>query len=165
MRTLFRQVFFAAPALALLTVAVHVGTAGKAFAHGSGWSQENAFAVVLSLYYADQSPMLYCEVQIFSPDDPKIPYQKGRSDRNGAFSFKPDRPGLWSFSVSDGEGHQSAGEVEVAADQLRAAAASGAKDAPLAKGGTPADGIDPIRVALGLSVIANLGLIFYRRRK
>ena len=163
MRSVFRQLFFAAPALAALTAAVHIGTAGKAFAHGSGWSQENSFAVVLSLYYADQTPMLYCEVQVFSPADPKIPYQKGRSDRNGFFSFKPDRPGLWSFSASDAEGHQSTGEVEITDEQLRMASVP--EKAPPAKGGASADGVDPIKVALGLSVIANLGLFFSRRRK
>ncbi len=107
--------------------------------------------------------MLYCEVQVFSPADPKIPYQKGRSDRNGFFSFKPDRPGLWSFSASDAEGHQSTGEVEITDEQLRMASVPG--EAPPAKGGASADGVDPIKVALGLSVIANLGLFFSRRRK
>ncbi len=160
MRTVFRPLFSAV----LLAVAVYAGAAGKAFAHGSGWNQENSFAVVLSLYYADQTPMLYCDVQIFSPADPKIPYQKGRSDRNGFFSFKPDSPGVWSFSASDAEGHRSTGEVEVTAEQLRRASVPG--DAPpLAKGGASADGVDPIKVALGLSIIANLGLLFFRRRK
>ncbi len=163
MRSVFRQLFSAVPALLALIVVVGIGTAGKAFAHGSGWSQESSFAVVVSLHYADQTPMLYCEVRIFSPADPKIPYQKGRSDRNGFFSFKPDSPGLWSFSASDAEGHQSAGEVEVTAEQLRMDSAP--ENAPPAKGGAPADGADPIKIALGLSVIANLGLFFSRKRK
>ncbi|MDR1921624.1 MAG: hypothetical protein LBS31_07785, partial [Candidatus Adiutrix sp.] len=92
------------PTLALaLAAALHFGAAAEARAHGSGWSQERAFSVVLSFYYADQTPMAYSEVQIFSPAEARIPHQKGRSDRNGLFVFKPDVPGMWSFSAADGQ--------------------------------------------------------------
>ncbi len=165
MRRFVHRLFSAAPALVLLIAAVYAGIAGRAFAHGAGWNQENAFAVVLSLHYADQTPMLYCEVQVFSPADPKIAYQKGRSDRNGGFAFKPNRPGLWLFTASDSEGHKSTGEVEVSAAQLSAASASTAGDAPLASGGVPAEGGDPVRIVLGISIIANLCLLFLRKRK
>ncbi|MDR1921671.1 MAG: hypothetical protein LBS31_08025 [Candidatus Adiutrix sp.] len=169
---------YSRPMLALtLAAVVHLGAAAEVWAHGSGWSQESAFSVVLSFYYADQTPMAYSEVQIFSPAEAGIPHQKGRSDRNGFFVFKPDVPGIWSFSAADGQGHLSQGEVEVAADQLNpenvsappGAAVSSRSDlarpeVPLARGGASAEGPDPLKIALGLSLIANLAFIVLWRK-
>lgn len=166
-----RPVFFITLTLALV---FHLGAAIDARAHGSGWSQESAFSVLISFYYADQTPMAYSEVQIFSQSDPKIPYQKGRSDRNGFFSFKPDAPGIWSFSAADGQGHLSQGEIEVTADQFSGitsatsgqptSAAPTSTEAQLAKGGASAEGPDPLKIVLGLSLIANLTFIVWRRK-
>lgn len=157
MRRLVRPLLLAAFAL---TTLLGLGT-GQARAHGSGWSQESLFAVVLSFYYADQTPIPYAEVEIFSPADSKIPYQKGRSDKNGFFAFRPDAAGLWSFSAADGQGHLSRGEVEVTAEQLNHAPIA----TPLAQGGASADGVDPLKIILGLSLLANLALFFLRKRK
>ena len=169
MKGLFSPAFWLALALA---VSAQLIPASGCWAHGSGWSQEDALSVVLSFYYADQTPMAYSEIQIFSPADDKIPYQKGRSDRNGFFAFKPDAPGVWSFSAADGQGHLSRGEVAITAGQLagRPAApgdspsAQARPQSSLAKGGASAEGLDPLKIILGLSLISNLALIFLWRK-
>lgn len=158
-----------------LVLTAQLNMTPSAWAHGSGWSQGKAFSVVLSFYYADQTPMAYSEVQIFSPTETKIPHQKGRSDRNGFFVFRPDAPGAWTFSAADGQGHLSQGEIEVTAGQLNPdAGSSGAAPAAspeaaqpepqLAKGGASAEGPDPLKIILGISLIVNLGLIFMWRK-
>ena len=116
--------------------------------------------------------MAYSEIQIFSPADYMIPYQKGRSDRNGFFAFKPDVPGVWSFSAADGQGHLSRGEVEITAGQL-AGNPVAIDDSPspqarpqssLAKGGASAEGPDPLKIILRLSLISTLALTLLWRK-
>ena len=167
MKCSFRQIFLLVAGLASI---LYMGSGEKLWAHGSGWSQERAFTVLLSFYYADQMPMAYSEVQIFSPADANIPYQKGRSDQNGFFAFKPDQPGVWSFSANDGQGHLSPGEVQISAGQLNQNLGSdesgqNQSELPLARGGASAEGPEPLKIILGLSLIANLALIFLWRKK
>ncbi|GAB6161634.1 hypothetical protein JCM12298_07930 [Desulfothermus naphthae] len=49
--------------------------------------------------------MSYAKVGITAPDK-KIPFQIGRTDRNGRFCFYPDMPGKWMIVVEDGMGHR-----------------------------------------------------------
>jgi nickel transport protein len=48
--------------------------------------------------------MSYAGVEITAPDA-KLPFQSGRTDRNGYFCFRPDAPGRWKITIKDEDGH------------------------------------------------------------
>jgi nickel transport protein len=62
-------------------------------------------AVAVRARYAGQDPLAYAEYQIFAPSDAKVPWQKGRTDRDGWLAFVPSQPGTWRVQVADGSGH------------------------------------------------------------
>ena len=68
--------------------------------------------------YSDETPMAYCDVEIFAPDAADTEYQTGITDRNGCFAFVPDTSGVWQVKVDDGMGHLVTAEISV--DSLRA---------------------------------------------
>jgi hypothetical protein len=156
---------------------------GKALAHGVTWRVDGAPTVSLSLAYSDGEPMAYAAVKVFSPDGQEVEYQSARADRNGGFAFRPDKPGLWSFSASDGQGHLAEGSIEVSPPQAPSPGGpigpsgqgeslagpdtgrEAAQSAPSlsASGGSPP--LSPERLALGLSLILNLGLIGFVKAK
>ncbi|MDR1545916.1 MAG: DUF4198 domain-containing protein [Deltaproteobacteria bacterium] len=158
--------------MALWAVASAPG--GQAWAHGVWWEQTGAEparaeqAVTLAFAYADQTPMAYAQVKVFSPADAVVEHQNARSDRRGVFAFVPDAPGRWSFSCDDGMGHLAAGFVDVAPPASAEASQTAGQDvSPVrpSSGGSPHAG--PLRTALGLSLILNLALaatVFRRRR-
>jgi len=69
--------------------------------------------------YSDETPMAYCDVAIFTPDDLDSEYQTGTTDRNGCFAFVPDTSGVWRVTVDDGMGHLLTAEISV--DSLQVA--------------------------------------------
>ena len=80
--------------------------------HGTEGVAEKEEGILVSAEYDDGEPMSYAEVKILAPDS-DIPFQKGRSDRNGRFMFRPDQKGVWQIIVSDGVGHRLALEREI----------------------------------------------------
>ena len=50
-------------------------------------------AVALRAYFADGEVLAYAQYEVYSPADPKIPHQKGRTDRDGWLAFVPDGAG------------------------------------------------------------------------
>jgi nickel transport protein len=76
-------------------------------------------------YFADGEALAYTEYQVFSPADPKIAHQKGRTDRAGYLAFVPDPPGKWRVVITDATGHGLDIEVD-AGGQGPGAAAPGA---------------------------------------
>lgn len=75
------------------------------FAHGTHYTIDQTKAMVIRVEYDDGEPISYAEVKIFSPDDQKVEYQKGRTDKKGQFFFLPETAGEWKVVVSDGMGH------------------------------------------------------------
>jgi nickel transport protein len=69
--------------------------------------------------YSDETPMAYCDVAVFAPDDTDSEYQTGTTDRNGCFAFVPDTSGVWRVTVDDGMGHRLTAEIPV--DSLQVA--------------------------------------------
>jgi len=74
------------------------------FAHGVNAEIINK-GIGISARYDDNSPISFAETKIFSPNNMKIPFQEGLTDKNGTFVFLPDRPGNWKIIVNDGMGH------------------------------------------------------------
>ncbi len=69
--------------------------------------------IVVTAQYDTGEPMSYAKVEISAPDS-KLPFQSGRTDRNGRFCFLPDTPGTWKVVVVDDEiGHRLELEIPV----------------------------------------------------
>ena len=64
--------------------------------------------------YDTGEPMSYAMVKISAPGA-KLPFQSGRTDKNGRFCFFPDTPGEWKVVVDDEIGHRL--EVKVPVDE------------------------------------------------
>ena len=102
--------------LPLLIVLLH---AYDLWAHGVRCRAEQAGAFVVRAVYDDGEPMSYAGVKVFSPEDARVEYQNGRTDRRGRFAFVPDAPGAWVIRVNDGMGHAVRAEVAVPGDRKR----------------------------------------------
>jgi nickel transport protein len=72
-------------------------TLSGAEAHTVHYRVENK-GISIRVFYAEDDPASYSQYEIFGPGD-TIPYQKGRTDRNGFVSFLPDRKGKWIIKV------------------------------------------------------------------
>lgn len=132
------------------------GAAAPARAHEVLHAVERGKAVAVKAYYADGEALAYTEYQLFSPADPKIPHQKGRTDLAGYLAFVPEPPGTWRVVITDASGHGL--DVEVEAGGAPPAAA------PKAEVSSWAFAVRPV---LGVLVIAALFavLVFIYRRK
>ena len=62
-------------------------------------------AVAVQAWFPDGEGLAYVQAEVFSPADRKIPYWKGRTDRNGWLAFVPDVPGRWRVRIVDATGH------------------------------------------------------------
>lgn len=76
--------------------------------------------IVVTAEYDTGEPMSYGRVEVSAPNT-KIPFQSGRTDRNGCFVFFPDAPGMWKVAVDDEVGHRLEMEIPIdAAMELEA---------------------------------------------
>ena len=118
-------------------------------------------AIAVKAFFADGEGLAYTEYQVFSPTDPRIPYQKGRTDRSGYLAFVPDAPGAWRVKVTDTTGHGLDLVVDVAAVGERST------NFQTRQGSDLASWAFAIRPVLGVGIIAALFalLVFLYRRK
>ena len=130
-----------------------------AYGHGVTYGVVPDRAVAVRFGYAGGEPMSYTEFKVFGPDSsPDLEFQNGRSDARGMVSFVPDKPGVWTVTAWDEMGHR--GSLEVPVEDLKAGPSTPASR-------TPAGGPSAAKIALGLSLLANLALLgmVLRRRK
>jgi nickel transport protein len=144
-----------APASSIILAAVvlaPVATRGHEVLH----QVERGRAVAVRAYFADGEALAYTPYEVYSPADPKIPFQKGRTDRSGWVAFVPEVAGRWRVRVIDDTGHGL--DVEVDAAPAPAAA-------PTAAPGST--GALVLRPLLGLAVIAAVFAVLFvlQRRK
>lgn len=110
-------------------------------------------AVAVRATFADGQALAYTAYEVYSPADPRIPWQKGRTDRAGWLAFVPDVPGKWRVKVVEGSGHGL--DLEVDAGDPGAAAPAPASGAAFV-----------LRPLLGLAVIgAAFGALYLARRR
>ena len=83
------------------------------YAHGVKGTVDKG-GIVVTAEYDTGEPMSYAKVNISAPGA-KLPFQSGRTDRNGRFCFFPDTPGEWKVIVDDEMGHRL--EVNVPVDE------------------------------------------------
>jgi len=138
-------------AAALLALA-----AAPARAHETLHEVRRGEAVAVKVYFADGEALAYTAYEVYSPADPKLPWQKGRTDRAGWLAFVPDVPGKWRVKVIDDTGHG----LDVELDAAPGAAA------PASSGAAPSGLAFVLRPLLGLAVIgAVFAALYLARRK
>jgi nickel transport protein len=81
------------------------GVYTPAFAHEVLHTVDRHHAIAVKAYFVDGEVLAYVPYDLYSPADPKIPYQKGRTDRGGYVAFVPDTPGKWRIKITDDTGH------------------------------------------------------------
>ena len=127
-----------------------------ASAHGTGYKIETDRPTAVVLFqYSSGEPMAYAETLVYSPEDEKVEYQNGRTDKTGRFAFSPGVGGLWKVVVSDGRGHRAAARVEIESSEQVVPPPQGKKNSEIDSGGCSVT----IKALLGVSLIFNLGLI------
>ncbi|MFP4086511.1 MAG: hypothetical protein ACLFUL_06930 [Desulfobacteraceae bacterium] len=126
-------------------------------AHGTDWRLvEGASVTAVAFHYSDGEPMAYAEILVFSPQDPKVEHQNGRTDKYGKFAFCPDMAGTWRITANDGMGHLCEATVEVAREEASGKAGRPRQETAVA----PAvEGTRTLKVIAGLSLIGNLGFV------
>lgn len=144
--------------------------AAQAQAHAlyAAHSWQGTVALVQFAYAGGEVPT-YAKVEVYGPADAKVEFQNGRTDAQGRFAFMPDAAGRWRIIMADNMGHRVEHSVEVAADQgsPQISGQNGGKPAVTASPGVGGFSM-PLRIVLGLSLIANLALcaaLLRRRQK
>lgn len=79
--------------------------AAPAMAHETLHEVQRGKAIAVKVYFVDGEVLAYAAYELYSPADPRIPWQKGRTDRSGWVAFVPDVPGKWRLKVIDDTGH------------------------------------------------------------
>jgi nickel transport protein len=79
--------------------------ADTAWAHGIRGKIISKTGILAEAEYDDGEPMSYASVEVFNLKE-NLPFQTGRTDRNGRFLFLPDNPGDWRVVVNDEMGHR-----------------------------------------------------------
>ncbi|MEW6571763.1 MAG: hypothetical protein AB1390_11440 [Nitrospirota bacterium] len=100
----------------IVIIGVIAGGRSPAIPHTVHYQVENK-GISARVFYTDNDPASYSAYEIFGPGD-KIPYQKGRTDRNGFVSFLPDRKGKWIINVQGESEHGLHGaQIEVTVNE------------------------------------------------
>lgn len=132
--------------------------AAPALAHETLHEVARGKAIAVKASFVDGEVLAYTAFEVYSPADPRIPYQKGRTDRSGWLAFVPDAPGKWRVKVIDDTGHGL--DVQIDAEPQGAAA-------PAPAAGAPSSAAFVLRPLLGLAAIGAVfaALYFTYRRK
>jgi len=79
-------------------------SAGTARAHDLQYTTSSGQAVVIRLFYVDDTPFSFEGYEITRAGD-TLPYQVGRTDGQGRIAFLPDRAGTWRIKAISEDGH------------------------------------------------------------
>lgn len=132
-------------------LALGLALSAPALAHETLHEIARGKAIAVRAFFADGEPMAYAAYEVYSPADPKIPHQKGRTDRGGWLAFVPDAPGRWRVKVIEASGHGLDLEVDAGDPGTPRGPASGAAFV--------------LRPLAGLAVIGAVFAALYLRRR
>ncbi|MDY6853198.1 MAG: hypothetical protein SWO11_00605 [Thermodesulfobacteriota bacterium] len=82
------------------------------WSHGVRGRIDSGSGTLVEAKYDDGEPISYAGIEIFDPEG-GLPFQTGRTDRNGRFLFYPDMMGNWKVVVNDGTGHRLVLKTEI----------------------------------------------------
>lgn len=75
-----------------------------AYAHDLHYTVTAGEAVVVRLFYADDTPFAFEGYEIYAEGE-KLPVQVGRTDARGRIAFLPERAGRWRIKAVSEDGH------------------------------------------------------------
>lgn len=78
--------------------------AAPALGHDLQYSVTGGQAVVVRLFYVDNKPFSFESYSITREGD-ALPWQTGRTDRQGRIAFLPDRAATWRIKAVSEDGH------------------------------------------------------------
>jgi nickel transport protein len=146
------------PTLAAACLAL-LGAATPAIAHEVVHEVERGRALAVRARFHDGKSLADLQAEVFSPADEKLPYWKGRTDRNGWLAFVPDVPGRWRVRIIDSTGHGLDTIVDVPSP-----AADGGVSETSPAGATSLAFV--LRPAVGAALIAVIfGFLYLRGRR
>lgn len=150
--------------IAPLALALMLAPAARA--HEVALQVARGNAVSVRVVAADGRPLAGAEYQLWAPSDPREPWQRGRTDRDGWLAFVPGPPGGWRLRVVEAGGHGLDTTVEVAAP---AAAAPDAPREPPARAPAPPPGsagfvLRPLAALAVIAVVFAMLLALYRKK-
>lgn len=91
--------------LARLLLPMLIATAAfAAHAHDLQYTVTGGQAVVIKLFYVDNTPFTFEGYEIYREGE-KLPYQVGRTDKQGRIAFLPDTAAQWQIKVISEDGH------------------------------------------------------------
>lgn len=73
-------------------------------AHDLQYTISGGQAIVISLFYVDNTPFTFEGYEI-TREGEKLPYQVGRTDARGRIAFLPDRASSWRVKAISEDGH------------------------------------------------------------
>ena len=87
--------------LAFFLLFSSLGFSRQVFAHGVNIVYQHKQAIEVKATYDDGTPMSKAQVVIYAPDNPAIPWLKGKTDEEGKFNFIPssDVSGNWDIKI------------------------------------------------------------------
>ena len=88
----------------LLFVAGVLALPAPASAHDLQYQVSGGQAVVVRLFYVDDTPFTFEGYEIYR-DSETVPYQVGRTDSQGRIAFLPDRAATWRIKAISEDGH------------------------------------------------------------
>ncbi|HEX9243975.1 MAG TPA: hypothetical protein VF875_16140 [Anaeromyxobacter sp.] len=131
-----------------------------ASAHETLHEVRRGSAISVKAFESDGDPLDDRPYEIFSPADPRTPWQRGHTDRAGWLAFVPDVAGRWRVKVFEEGGHGLDLEIDASAPAVAGA--------PSAGGGAVATAAFVLRPVVGIAIIgavfAALVLVYRRKR-
>lgn len=91
-------------ALIALQLVGLLATFQSARAHDLQYTVVGGQAVVIKLFYADNTPFTFEGYEIYREGE-KLPYQVGRTDKQGRIAFLPDAAAQWQVKAISEDGH------------------------------------------------------------
>ncbi len=88
----------------ILLIATLLLASGPALAHGVETRIIDTGAATVEFHFADGTPLAFAEATVSAPGGGEAA-ATGRTDRDGRYSFFPDRAGTWQVEVHDEDGH------------------------------------------------------------
>lgn len=61
--------------------------------------------VEIILFYPDETKFSFESYEIYSPENERVPFQVGRTDKYGRIFFNPDKEGEWKINATSSDGH------------------------------------------------------------
>ena len=87
-------------------------------AHTVNYDVQQKSVAAIKVFYTAGDPASYAAFEVYAPDGGDLPYQTGRTDRNGFVAFIPNRQGTWKVKVLGESAHGFHGvTVEVKVDK------------------------------------------------